>query len=169
MNPAIISDFRMLPGTLFFAYDILGYGLMALSTLFLALVVRPQNRRDRLMKVLLWMVRLFCTGHDSCRKIHKERRGSADGGQNAGRFARKGGMTYVGTCFGYSPEDSRQRILDTALEMFSRRVFDAVSVRDISFAVGVRESALYKHFKNKRAVFDSLNEVLAYDLDRTIQ
>jgi len=53
MNPAIISDFRMIPGTLYFAYDILGYGLMALSTLFLALVVRPQNRGDRLMKILL--------------------------------------------------------------------------------------------------------------------
>jgi len=52
--------------------------------------------------------------------------------------------------------NTRQRILDTSLDMFSRRGFDAVSVRDISYAVGVKESALYKHFKNKRAVFDSL-------------
>jgi len=52
--------------------------------------------------------------------------------------------------------DTRQKILDTALEMFSRRGFTAVSVRDISYAVGVKESALYKHFRNKQDVFDAL-------------
>jgi len=57
--------------------------------------------------------------------------------------------------------DTKQMILDTALDMFSRRGFSAVSVRDISYAVGVKESALYKHFKNKKAVFDSL--ILTYN------
>ena len=52
--------------------------------------------------------------------------------------------------------DTRQKILDTALEMFSRRGFSAVSVRDISYAVGVKESALYRHFRSKKDVLDSL-------------
>lgn len=61
--------------------------------------------------------------------------------------------------------NTKQKILDTALEMFSRRGFTAVSVRDISYAVGVKESALYKHFKNKQDVFDSL--ILTYkDMSR---
>ena len=61
--------------------------------------------------------------------------------------------------------DTKQMILNTALDMFSRRGFSAVSVRDISYAVGVKESALYKHFKNKKAVFDSL--ILTYkDMSR---
>lgn len=52
--------------------------------------------------------------------------------------------------------DTKKKILDTALDMFSKRGFSAVSVRDISYAVGVKESALYKHFKNKQDVFDTL-------------
>jgi len=53
---------------------------------------------------------------------------------------------------------TKQKILDTALDMFSKRGFSAVSVRDISYAVGVKESALYRHFKNKQDVFDTLVE-----------
>lgn len=54
--------------------------------------------------------------------------------------------------------DTKQKILDTALDMFSKRGFSAVSVRDISYAIGVKESAMYKHFTNKQAVFDTLVE-----------
>ncbi|MGL5511939.1 MAG: TetR/AcrR family transcriptional regulator, partial [Sporomusa sp.] len=53
---------------------------------------------------------------------------------------------------------TKQKILDTALALFSRRGFNAVSVRDIAYAVGVKESALYRHFRNKQAVFDALVE-----------
>ena len=52
--------------------------------------------------------------------------------------------------------NTKQRILDAALDLFSRRGFSAVSVRDLAAAVGVKESALYKHFRNKRAVLDTL-------------
>lgn len=55
--------------------------------------------------------------------------------------------------------DTKQKVLDTALDLFSRRGYFAVSVRDISYAVGVKESALYKHFKNKRDVFDTLVQI----------
>jgi len=59
MNPEIIQNFRMVPGTLYFAYDILGYGLMALSTLFIAMTVRPKNKGDRWMKTLLLIHGVF--------------------------------------------------------------------------------------------------------------
>lgn len=54
--------------------------------------------------------------------------------------------------------NTKQKILDTSLEMFSKRGFSSVSVREISNAIGVRESALYKHFKNKQSVFNTLVE-----------
>ena len=54
------------------------------------------------------------------------------------------------------PKKTKQRILETSLRLFSKRGFSAVSVRDITTEVGVRESALYKHFPSKRAVFDQL-------------
>lgn len=51
---------------------------------------------------------------------------------------------------------TKEKVLETALELFSRRGFSAVSVRDIAAAVGVRESAMYRHFESKQAVFDAL-------------
>jgi len=53
---------------------------------------------------------------------------------------------------------TKERILETALRLFSERGFEAVSVRDIAFEIGVKESALYRHFSSKQAVFDQLVE-----------
>jgi len=53
---------------------------------------------------------------------------------------------------------TKDSILVTALRLFSERGFEAVSVRDIAFEVGVKESALYRHFPSKQAVFDQLVE-----------
>ncbi len=54
--------------------------------------------------------------------------------------------------------NTKEKILEASLELFSRRGFSAVSVRDIADRVGVRESAMYKHFSSKQAVFDTLVE-----------
>ena len=51
---------------------------------------------------------------------------------------------------------TKEKIVETALELFSLRGYDGVSVRDIAHAVGIRESSLYNHFKNKRAIFDGI-------------
>ena len=51
---------------------------------------------------------------------------------------------------------TKEKILEAALALFSKRGYTAVSVRDIAAKVGVRESAMYKHFSDKRAVFDRL-------------
>jgi len=51
---------------------------------------------------------------------------------------------------------TKERILETALRLFSQRGFTAVSVRDIAGEIGMRESALYRHFPSKQAVFDQL-------------
>ena len=51
---------------------------------------------------------------------------------------------------------TKEKITETALELFSRRGYDGVSVRDIARAVGIRESSLYNHFESKRAIFDGI-------------
>ena len=51
---------------------------------------------------------------------------------------------------------TREKIIEVSLELFAKRGFSGVSVRDIASAVGVRESALYKHFKNKQDILDKL-------------
>lgn len=49
--------------------------------------------------------------------------------------------------------DTRQAILDAALDLFAERGYFGTSMRQIARAVGVRESALYHHFESKQAIF----------------
>ncbi len=53
-------------------------------------------------------------------------------------------------------QSTKERILETALRLFSEKGYGAVSVRDIAGAVGIRESSLYYHFKNKQDIFDTI-------------
>jgi AcrR family transcriptional regulator len=52
--------------------------------------------------------------------------------------------------------DTRQSIVDAALDLFAERGFFGTSMRELARAVGVRESAIYHHFANKEALLDAL-------------
>lgn len=52
--------------------------------------------------------------------------------------------------------DTKQRILEVSLELFSQNGFSAVSIRDICRKVQIKESSVYYHFTNKQAIFDEL-------------
>ena len=52
--------------------------------------------------------------------------------------------------------DTKQIILNEALELFSTRGYDGVTVADIADAVGIKAASLYKHFKSKQDIFDSI-------------
>ena len=64
-------------------------------------------------------------------------------------------------------EDTRQKILAKALELFSVHGYDAVSVGQIAAAVGIKAPSLYNHFPSKRAIFDAIVEATAaqYEAD----
>lgn len=63
--------------------------------------------------------------------------------------------------------DTRQRILDKALELFSAKGYDAVGVAEIAKAVGIKAPSLYNHFASKQAIFDALveNTTARYEKD----
>ena len=52
--------------------------------------------------------------------------------------------------------DTKGRILLTALQLFSRDGYEAVSVRNIAEALDMTKGALYRHYKNKRDIFNSI-------------
>lgn len=54
--------------------------------------------------------------------------------------------------------NTKEKILAAALDLFSKNGFSAVSVRQIASAVGIKESSLYCHFKNKRDILDNIIE-----------
>ncbi|MCR5025555.1 MAG: TetR/AcrR family transcriptional regulator [Lachnospiraceae bacterium] len=56
--------------------------------------------------------------------------------------------------------NTKEIILEKALMLFSQKGFESVSIRDIAAEVGIGNSALYKHFESKQAIFDSLVEKL---------
>jgi AcrR family transcriptional regulator len=53
---------------------------------------------------------------------------------------------------------TRQAILDAALDLFAEKGYFGTSLRDIAGIVGVRESALYNYFPGKEALFNALLE-----------
>lgn len=57
--------------------------------------------------------------------------------------------------------NTKQGILDVALELFSVQGFEATSISQIASAVGIRKASLYSHFDSKQAILDALvQEVL---------
>lgn len=60
--------------------------------------------------------------------------------------------------------DTKENILMTALRLFARDGYEAVSVSAIAGELGITKGALYKHYKNKRDIFDSIVERM-YKID----
>lgn len=49
---------------------------------------------------------------------------------------------------------TREKILEVSLDMFAKQGYTAVSIRDICKKVGIKESSVYYHFKNKQWLLD---------------
>lgn len=64
-------------------------------------------------------------------------------------------------------EDTKQKIIDKALELFAAHGYDAVSVGEIAKAVGIKAPSLYNHYPSKQAIFDAIVESTAkqYEAD----
>ena len=60
--------------------------------------------------------------------------------------------------------DTKENILKESLRLFAQRGYEAVSVSDIAEKVGFTKGALYKHYKNKRDIFDNIVERM-YQID----
>ncbi|MGL6197298.1 MAG: MATE family efflux transporter [Lachnospiraceae bacterium] len=85
-------------------------------------------------------------------------------------FAERGTGVYEITKYGFSSErlvtlkerglllNTKERILKESMKLFSINGFEAVSIRAIASAVGVGNSALYKHYPSKQAIFDAIVE-----------
>jgi len=52
--------------------------------------------------------------------------------------------------------NTKKIILDEALELFSKSGYDGVTVADIAAAVGIKAASLYKFYKSKQDIFDSI-------------
>ena len=59
--------------------------------------------------------------------------------------------------------DTKERILAAALEMFSHNGYAGTNIRELSASLGLVKSGVYKHYESKEAIWNALlDEMIAY-------
>ena len=53
---------------------------------------------------------------------------------------------------------TKERIADEALTLFAAKGFSGTTVKDIADAVGIKDASLYKHFKSKKEILNTIVE-----------
>ena len=60
-------------------------------------------------------------------------------------------------------KDTRERILETALQMFSQNGYTGTNIRELTASLGLVKSSMYKHFESKEAIWNALlDQMIAY-------
>ena len=60
-------------------------------------------------------------------------------------------------------KDTKQRILDAALDMFSQFGYAGTNIRELTASLGLAKSGMYKHFESKEAIWDALlDQMITY-------
>ena len=59
--------------------------------------------------------------------------------------------------------DTKERILAAALEMFSQNGYAGTNIRELSASLGLVKSGVYKHYESKEAIWNALlDQMVAY-------
>jgi len=66
-------------------------------------------------------------------------------------------------------EETRTKIIDSAIKLFSARGFNAASVDDICVEAGVSKGGFYHHFESKQALFLALLDGWLQTIDNAIE
>ena len=63
--------------------------------------------------------------------------------------------------------NTKEKIFDVALDLFSKKGYDSVSLREIAEEVGIKKSSIYSHYASKEAIlidiFLYLSGLFEYD------
>ena len=63
--------------------------------------------------------------------------------------------------------NTKEKIFDVSLDLFSKKGYDSVSLREIAEEVGIKKSSIYSHYSSKEAIlmdiFDYLRNLFEYD------
>src|ERR1035438_410395 len=52
--------------------------------------------------------------------------------------------------------DRRQQLLESALDLFSRKGFEGATTKEIAAAAGVTEAIIFRHFPSKQALYQAV-------------
>jgi len=62
-------------------------------------------------------------------------------------------------------EGTKKKILEASIDLFSRKGYSAVSVRELTKAVGIKESSLYNHFRSKEEILECIYQLFKEERD----
>lgn len=63
---------------------------------------------------------------------------------------------------------TKERILYSALQLFSERGYAGVSMRELAAKVGIKAASLYNHFSSKEDIFNHLLEEMQHRYEQTV-
>jgi AcrR family transcriptional regulator len=63
---------------------------------------------------------------------------------------------------------TKERILNASIDLFSKKGYKDVSVREIAKAVGIKASSLYKHYQSKEDILESVFSLFKDKMSQTI-
>jgi AcrR family transcriptional regulator len=64
---------------------------------------------------------------------------------------------------------TKDRIIQSALKLFSRKGFRGTTIKDIAHEVGVTEGAIYRHFQSKEDLIEHITEKIVGEIDLLLE
>jgi len=65
-------------------------------------------------------------------------------------------------------EKTKQRILDAAIELFSQKGYNGVSMRELGRSVGIKESSIYNHYGSKDEILTAILDLFSSKMEGTV-
>src|SRR5512140_3284746 len=53
-------------------------------------------------------------------------------------------------------KSTKEKLFETAIDLFSMQGFKGVSIRDLTSAIGIKESSFYNHYKSKDDLIEAI-------------
>jgi AcrR family transcriptional regulator len=63
---------------------------------------------------------------------------------------------------------TKEKIFKTAIELFSQKGYNGVSIRKIAKAVGIKESSIYNHFESKDKILQTIYDYYQNQMKKTV-
>ena len=63
-------------------------------------------------------------------------------------------------------KNTKEKIFDVSIDLFSQNGYDGVSIRQIAKEVGIKESSIYNHYQSKESILES---ILSYYINEMLK
>src|SRR5690625_5158583 len=69
----------------------------------------------------------------------------------------------------YNPKQTKENIIDTAVQLFREKGFEKTSMQDIASALGISKGGIYHHFKSKKDIIETVRKNKANRVEESVR